>query len=361
MKKNIPKLKTKGARVFALKLFSFLFIVCPLLVISVVSCDDDKSDLRGEYIFVTKTLNGDLYEKHLVAELDGDEADIYIHSNVDYDVTFQTNDKSDREWLDVANLEATSDPSVKKLHIKAKPRGAEDWKERIGSVGITSKDNSLARFLEIRQGYPHHIDEEFTWLIYGGTDPLDEASEKSMDRWSDQETERGWSSTAPTTTFGKNGFIKLGDGVSKGDISTPFVNAINRDSILIVSFDGLAYTSKNGTKDANKLTVRITGGGVFSADKDASDEAELVTEKVIELKHYNPAYASLGTTMWDVPNNRYSLRIESSEKSKLSSATRIQFIGGEGDIANRVFLDNVQLFIVNDMHLYMLNAEHIIK
>lgn len=355
MKKNIPKINAERKYILSFKLTYFLLIVCPLLLLSTLSCSDKEDSLRSEYIFITTMPDGEEYKDHFVADLNGDEASIYIHANVDYEVTFQTGDDKNRNWIKIGDLEATADPAIKKMNIKVAPKSKTNWKERIGSIALTSKENHLARFIEIRQGYPHRVDEEFTWLVYGTTSPLDGAKEVSIEKWNAQEKEKGWSSTTPAITYGKNGYVKLGDGLARADISTPFVNQIKNDSILIVSFDALAYTNQAGVKDGNKLKVRITGGGVFSSTTPDADPETLTNEKLVELKYYDISSENLGVSMWDIPNNRYFFRIESTEKSKLSSSTRIQFVGGDGDEFNRVFIDNVQLFVVNRMHKYMLN------
>lgn len=82
-------------------------------------------------------------------------------------------------------------------------------------------------------------------------------NEKLIGDWTEAQKEYQWSSTIAKEEdkaycYGKFGFIRLGDDQGHGaDLITPYITDIVRDSVLLVSFDAVAYTEE----DEKKITI----------------------------------------------------------------------------------------------------------
>ena len=89
-------------------------------------------------------------------------------------------------------------------------------------------------------------------------------------------------------TYGKNGYIKLGSELSGGNIITPYLTSIARDSAFLVSLNAIAYSSVVNEKDNNQLTVNILSGGEFLDGKTSNTfnlNFPFLSSKVLRMHH----------------------------------------------------------------------------
>jgi hypothetical protein len=200
--------------------------------------------------------------------------------------------------------------------------------------------------------------ENFNWLAYSGT-PFVEG--RLISEWSVQQKDFGWTSTvieAKNSTafcYGKLGYIKLGNDTIGGDLISPFFpNAITKDTLLILSFNAVAFTSELGDEDNNLLTIQVLDGGVFSNGE---------MSFTLELGNIDPNAKNLTTAMWDNSLQRFFIKI--TPDHPFTADMKIRFITGngitEGDILtsarNRIFIDNVTLYIVDRKSHYLAEGD----
>ncbi len=232
----------------------------------------------------------------------------------------------------------------------------KDYKRRIATVSITSPEVDYGRFINIRQGFTTRLGEDFEWLKYGSStaSPNVTTNEKLIGDWTEAQKEYQWSSTIAKEEdkaycYGKFGFIRLGDDQGHGaDLITPYITDIVRDSVLLVSFDAVAYTEEDGTKDNNKLVINILNGGEFADTH--------TTTKTIDLDYYDPLDPDVLTTMWN--KGRHNFYVVSPPERPVTANTKFQIIGGDYTLTtgnNRVFVDNFYVYRLDDVYYYLLD------
>lgn len=179
-------------------------------------------------------------------------------------------------------------------------------------------------------------------------------NEKLIGDWTEAQKEYQWSSTIAKEEdkaycYGKFGFIRLGDDQGHGaDLITPYITDIVRDSVLLVSFDAVAYTEEDGTKDNNKLVINILNGGEFADTH--------TTTKTIDLDYYDPLDPDVLTTMWN--KGRHNFYVVSPPERPVTANTKFQIIGGDYTLTtgnNRVFVDNFYVYRLDDVYYYLLD------
>ena len=131
------------------------------------------------------------------------------------------------------------------------------------------------------------------------------------------------------------------------DLITPYITDIVRDSVLLVSFDAVAYVADDGAKDNNKLTINILNGGEFADTH--------TTTKTIELNYYDPLDEDILHTMWS--KGRHDFYVVSPPERPITANTKIQIIGGDYILTtgnNRVFVDNFYVYRLDNVYYYLL-------
>lgn len=346
-------MKTRNLRGDILRLFSNrgLFSLSMLfLLLFLGACSDDEDYGRKEFLIISETVDKEPTQD-VYCKIEGGKDTLYIFSNVEYKYFFQS-DNEDSEWVKIVSSDYLSDIGATRLILDIQPIG-EDLLKRTGTMSFASSENYLGKFIPFNQGFATRLKEDFSWLKYGSDNPLETDKETGLEAWTETQTKNGWKTTISideaSRCFGKNGYVKLGDESLGADLISPFTNGIINDTILYLSFDAVAFTSEDGVKDKNKLTVNIIGGGTF-ADGTSSVE--------IPLNYYDISDENLVETMWKDSRNR--LFIVNGKDSPFTGDTRIQFITGESIESgggNRVFIDNVNLFIVDENSYYLLDQQ----
>lgn len=344
----------------------------PLLVLFLLSssfwsCDDDEVG-RGEFISVS-CIDSQTGEKREL-ELNGafnlspqaGSFSIFVKTNTTYSVLVQSKipineqEKEDvvENWMKaekVGRNEATGEDEWR-LVWEAQTK---DYKRRISTLSITSSEVDFGRFINIRQGFTTRLGEKFEWLKYGSStaSPNVTTNEKLIGDWTQAQKEFNWTSTiakdaSKAYCYGKFGFLRLGDDQGHGaDLITPYITDIARDSVLLVSFDAVAYTADNGVKDNNKLTINILNGGEFADTH--------TTTKTIDLGYYNPLDPDVLKTMWN--EGRHDFYVVSPPERPITANTKFQIIGGDYNLTtgnNRVFVNNFYVYRLDNIYYYLL-------
>ncbi len=327
-------------RIFeSIKMTKLLLLICfGVGFFIAISCNKvDPNAERTDIIKVYADVNEPPIDI-LYVDVLGGQTTLYVESNVEFQTFWQ--DKEQESWLEVLSQGPSATyPEYTEITLDVKSRGAQDTYERmLGTLSLVSPENDLGNFLPIYQGAEYRINDDFSWLHYGSANPVVTSGEVAQASWSKVQTNVGWRTTTPNNVFGKVGYVKLGD--ESGDyaeLSTPYVSAIREDTLLMVSFNALAFSDKLGDLDINSLCVNVTGGGVFY-------DTDLAT-RTIDLGTYNvgPEGEVLPEDMWK--DSKYLFFIYSTEESPITTDTQIQFeTQGDGGRANRVFLDNIGVF-----------------
>ena len=341
---------------------SVLFLLSPFLG----SCDDSEEG-RSKFISVSYV---DRLTGKTEIELGGalnispqaGQQSIFVKTNTDYSVLVQSKvpaDEQEKEeviedWLKAKKV-GRNEVTGEDEWLLVWEAQTKDYKRRIATISITSPGVDYGRFINIRQGFTTRLSEDFEWLKYGSSTASANVTtnEKLIGDWTEAQKEYNWSSTIGREAdkaycYGKFGFIRLGDDQGHGaDLVTPYITDIVRDSVLLVSFDAVAYVADDGAKDNNKLTVNILNGGEFADTH--------TTTKTINLNHYDPFDEDILHTMWN--KGRHDFYVVSSPELPITANTKIQLIGGDYILTtgnNRVFVDNFYVYRLDNIYYYLL-------
>ncbi len=329
-------------------------LIAVLLLAGTVSlgtaCDDDKDFSRREHIEWSTTPDFDIPVGTLHVPVRFSETNptasymtkIYIKANVEYQATFETDEEeTEPDWIRIAGINRNVRPGIDELELEIDAHPGA-YEERKGCISLITGAEYLNDFISVVQGFPARVEGDFDWLKYGSADPLETKGETLIANWTTEQKDKGWESTpaqeeGTAYCYGKNGYIKLGDGDGHGaSLMTPYKPDIRVDTAVMVRFNAVAYAAADGTKDANKLTIKVVGGGEFF---------DGTTSKVITLNYIDPAAEELGTAMWE--NSQQEFILVSHPKNKFTSETRVEVMAGDYVMESgntRIFIDNFYIF-----------------
>jgi len=315
----------------------FWFITCISTMLG--SCGkEDHIDGRSDYLIVSKTQDSEDLAIDVDVPIEGGRDTFYISSNRPFDIFFQTDDEE--EWLVVERVEDLQN-NITRLIVETKPLEGT-FSRRSGILSLSSKANFLAAFVKIYQGHRVRFSENFAWLQYGSANPFDETRETLITNWSAAQQSNGWTSTIPDGAaeahcYGRNGHVKLGSESHGANLISPIIPGIEKDSILLLSFNAVSYIAPTGAPDANKLTVEILNGCIFE---------DGTNKRVIELGYFDHLSPMAATNMWE--QSLHALSIKKPDTHVDVSTIQIRLTTGSGlsDAGNRVFVDNVHLYTV---------------
>ena len=274
-------------------------------------------------------------EKGLSVISAGGKVKIEIISNAVW--TYSINEN----WL------AESNKTDEQLELMAE---ANQGTERKAIVTFTSESiPGFSAEVEIIQSSGDVIlEEDFSWLDYGSGKPYETEDLKRIEYWTQEQIDKGWTSTPNEFTkgeqllYGMVGLIKLGKTNYGGDLISPKLEAINGTATIKVTFKSMGYlTAGAGSKDDNLLRVFAMNAGTIDGQSEfiidnfpnnrGDDEAGVV----------NDAWAP------EVATRSFIVKGATSE-------TQIKFLGGDYDLRgvgqgkNRVFLDDIEVKIIQD-------------
>lgn len=267
----------------------------------------------------------------------GGEVIIDVNSNVEWDYSV-----GEVEWI------TGHEKAEKQIKLTA---SANDGPRRSFTLVLSSPSfPELRTEVEVTQSPGTVIlEEDFNWLGYGNPVFYTTTNEKRYDQWTQEEKDRGWSSSVNTTEgsgstpllYSRTGFVKLGKTAYGGDLISPPLTGITGTQNVKVTFKAIPYKTKAGTMDDNILNVSVIGPGTVSQEQFIIDNW--------------PAYPSDDAThtdycinMWNEPEATRTFTITGA-----TPETQIKFLGwdyylvGVGAGKNRIFLDDIKVEIID--------------
>ncbi len=321
----------------------------PLAVVAMIagSCGkDDGNVLRKEYISVYLSKDAESPVKSLSVPSIGGEFDLYVKSDVDFSVFWQ--DDKTSPWVSVTQVDKEDDWYVVRLKVQTISRNCY-YTRRTGTLTLSSPEDYLGTFITVKQGLVARFSSDFSWLKYGNASPFVTIGETPITKWTGTQK---WESTLygdeTPACYGKYGWLYIGDEKgTKADIMTPYVNGLQSDSLLMVSFRAVAYTSETGAKDLGKLKFEVLGGGVI---QDFAEEG--LTSMDLDLQNFSVAdMDNIADSMWNMSTCAYNIFLISTEDNPFTGDTRIRLSVPDGNgQPNRVALDNfyIRRYEIND-------------
>jgi hypothetical protein len=318
-----------------LKVFISAVVIC-----TAASCSKDESLAgRTDYIIVSESEDKNTVVTKVEMPIEGGTDTLFVFANSDFETFFQTN--NEQEWVSVESSEYLERIKATRLILKIEPLTG-NFKKRSGVLNLANKNKILGQFIKVDQGYTSRLSEDFLWLKYGNGSPFNESTDVLIDKWSAAQKANQWTSTIPAgiasaQLSGKNGYVKLGSTTTGADLISPNISGLEKDSVLLLTFNAVAFTSLSGEADENKLTIKILNGGEF-------DSGSNVVE--LNLGYYDPQSSLITTNMWN--NSFHSFQINKPKLSPNTSTMQIQFLTGDDlhTSKNRIFLDNISLYSV---------------
>lgn len=314
--------------------------VCVALCIAATLGSCEKSNDDPGFIENIRVSADESPENVLASwELDvaGGEDTLYVFSTSPIQASFETAEID--SWVKIQKIESVSGTNMHRLIVEVKPM-TEEFKMRSGVLNMGNETPLAGLFLSVSQGYMTRIAEDFVWLLYGTGNPMDDAGDKLINQWTTNQKQYGWKSQPigvdESATFGKNGYVQLGSELVGGNLLSPIIPGIEMDSVLLLTFNAVAYTTRAGDKDGNQLTLKISGLEFETGGQ----------EQVLTLPYYDYQSALIMTNLWK--DTHYAFLIKKSAINPTASTMQLQFFNGNPaeSAKNRVLLDNVKLYTV---------------
>lgn len=325
------------------KTLSAMILLASAGLFAVQSCTDEGlNDPRKETIEVHAL--EDCSDEPLTAcclGVMGGASELYVKSNVDqFNVFWQ--DAAPTPWARVTSCEKTSRTGVWKVGIEFNPRSEGClYYRRGGTLSISAAEQNLGMFLPVYQGAATRVQDHFDSFAYGSSDPHVDEGEVNIDQWSTTLKNKGFDSEKvgsanSVACYARNGYLKLGDSNgNKGSLITPYNELYRYDSLLVVTFRASAYQTPEGSKDENGFSVEVLGGGVIKDNLPQETTRIMLTAPYINIDAEDPSQ------MWG-EDSWYMVFIEETEKSPLTTNTRIKITSGEsGEGLSRLFVDDI--------------------
>ncbi|WP_164108490.1 MULTISPECIES: hypothetical protein [Sphingobacterium] len=308
--------------------------LCFLIGMTCAFSSCNKEDGKGmliDGIMVSETETFEEKAGQLIWKAEGGFDTLYVASNSALQLSFETNETNN--WLKVEKVEAIAGTNKSRVILGVLPM-EKSYKRRVGVLNINNRDAYSGVFIRLNQGYNTRIEESFAWLKFGSGSPLDLSKAVPMALWSTAQKQVGWTSSNTTSTLGMNGYLLLGTADQGSSLYSPIFPGLEKDSLLLLTFDAVGYVSKEGVKDRTKLTVKLNGAE-FEDGK---------TSKMVTLAHYDYESALLLSNMWEI--GRFSFVVKKPSLMPAASTIQLQFQTGDHqeDAANRVFIDNINLY-----------------
>ncbi len=313
-----------------------------------VSCSEDDDFSRDRNFVVYTDATAQTPTSKLVCRIDGGEALLYVSGNVGYSVKFRTSAAAD--WLRFESLGITDGVETIKVTYDAMPEG--NYARRTGTLSFSAPDEYLGQYINVVQGFSTRLNENFSWLDKGNANPLDPTEEFPYAQWSAAQRDKGWTSPAlyadeDSFLYSKKGYVRLGDASHAARMITPDLANMVSDRGALLCFKALGYSDVMGIRDAGELTVTIENGGHFA---DGSKSMKLTPS------WYDHTAADLASSMWNVTPQRLLLLSDGNDRFTID--TRIVFSTEREGVetnANRIFIDNVVVYIMDGDAQYIID------
>lgn len=294
--------------------------------------EDDFGKVDDIKVSVTSDLTDMVYSVEL--EASGGKDTLYVYSQSDLKAAFETDEI--QNWVKVEKIEPISNSTTYRVIVDVLPM-EDSFKKRIGVLNFSNSSPLSGAFIRLWQGYDLRIDESFSWLKFGTGTPLDLSKATAIGQWSAAQKLYGWTTANTGTTsftYGMNGYVLLGNALAGGSLSSPITPGVEKDSLLLLTFNAVSYTTAEGEKDNTKLTVKLVGAE-FEDSK---------TSRLVEVTSYDHQSALLLNNMWDA--SLFTFVLKKPVLNPASSTVQIQFFNGDQteSAGNRIFIDNIKLY-----------------
>lgn len=266
----------------------------------------------------------------------GGEFSVDVASNVAWTYTL-----SEESWLSEQSVTAQKITFIAEENTSIDPREvtltvtATDY-PKVSTVILTQSPGTVV------------LEEDFSWLNYGNVVFYTTTGETRIDNWTQEQKDRGWTSTINTVTgsgntamlYARPGFVKVGKTSYGGDLISPAFSKLVGTQTVKVTFKAIPYMTATGTMDDNILKVSLIGPGTISQE-----------QFIIDNWPVYPAEGALEYCigMWSAPEATRSFTITGA-----TAETQIKFLGNDYDLRatvvtinkNRIFLDDIKVEIV---------------
>ncbi len=252
---------------------------------------------------------------------------------------------SDDSWLVEGSVTAQTLNLVAEMNTSDDPREVTltltsvDFPDVSESVVLTQSSGKVV------------LEEDFNWLNYGNVVFYTTTNETRIDNWTQDQKDRGWTSTINTVTgsgntamlYARPGFVKVGKTSYGGDLISPAFAKLIGTQTVTVTFKAIPYMTKAGAMDENVLKVSVIGPGTVSQEQFIIDNWPVYPAD-------DGAHTDYCVGMWSAPEATRTFTITGA-----TSETQIKFLGGDYDLTteagrptrkNRIFLDDIKVEIV---------------
>lgn len=249
---------------------------------------------------------------------------------------------SDDTWLEEQSL------TTQKITFVAEENTSIDPREVTLTLTATVYPSVVSTVVLTQSPGTVLLEEDFSWLAYGSPVFYTTTGETRFDAWTQEQKDKGWTSTVNTTTgsgntplcYARQGFVKLGKTGYGGDLISPALSKIVGTVNVRVTFKAIPYMTAAGTKDDNYLNVSVIGPGTASQ-----------SQFIIDNWPVYPADAGAVTDycigMWSDPAAMRTFTV-----TGVTAETQVKFLGydyylvGVDAGKNRIFLDDIKIEII---------------
>jgi len=336
-----------------------ILLMAVSLSFAISSCQKEDFNKEREEAIEVYTSLADLQDPEKEPATDvgvdvrGGITELYIKSNIEFNASWQ--DALTSPWASVVSCEpAVDNNEVYLLKLKASRISSTScyYTRRSGTLTLSNKTLNYGTYIKVHQGFTARLSCNFDNLRYGLADPRSEDGEKLISDWSAtlrssyKFTSSAFGNGTVAYCYGRNGYVKLGDGNGHGaDLGSWYVEDIRKDSLLMVSFRAVSHVAIDGTKDANKFTVEVTGGGVIR-DLIATGG----TKMEFQAPWYDLSDETFPANMWK--GGDFLVFIEGTETNPLTSDTVVTITAGNTQTLcpnNRLYVDNFYIRTINPL------------
>lgn len=322
------------------KKYSIYNFICFSLLSSIFlfSCKKEEETSRYSDFIISESTNlEDRIDSIYDVRIEGGLDTLFVHTSKEFKISSETADLE--KWVVIEKVEKLS-TSLTQVIIKILPL-SETFEKRSNVLSFVTADLD-GGFISMSQGYVRRFTDNFNWLRYGVLNPLDEGREVLIKDWTTTQLANGWTSTvgedqSAAYVFGRFEHMKLGTDNYGADLLSRNIGGIERDSILILNFNALAFSPLFGEKDGNKLTIELQNGSTF---------LDNTTSKTIELNYFDSQSALIERNLWN--NSFHSFYLKKPDNNTVISTIRVRFTTGKeiSTPTNRVLLDNFNIYSV---------------
>lgn len=316
--------------------------VSVLLLVGIIfsSCDKNENTREISDFVISESIHlEDKIDSIYPASIEGGKDTLFIHTSKEFKISSETN--HEEKWVTVDNVEKLSN-TLTQVIIDIKPL-SETFEKRSNVLSFITDDLD-GGFVSMSQGYVRRFNDNFNWLRYGALNPLDEGREVLIKDWTTAQMANGWTSTVGVDQevaflFGRFEHVKLGTDMYGADLISRNIGGIERDSIIILNFNALAYSPLFADKDGNKLTIELQNGCTF---------LDNTTIKTVDLNYFDSQSALIEQNLWN--NSFHSYYLKKPDNNTVISTIRVKFTTGSdiSTVSNRIIMDNFNIYSVKE-------------